>query len=66
MTDQLSKKDFYVKPLTKTKGIPEEFVKEAYLVFACRHKFCRDIFPNFDLTRREVLPRTASTPRSSP
>ena len=54
MTYQLSKKDFYAEPLTKTKTIPEEFVKEAYLVFACRHKFCRDICPNFDLTRREA------------
>ncbi|HET6475246.1 MAG TPA: (Fe-S)-binding protein [Thermoleophilia bacterium] len=54
MTYQLSKKDFYAEPLTKTKSIPEEFVKEAYLVFACRHKFCRDICPNFDLTRREA------------
>ena len=54
MTYQLSKKDFYAEPLTKTKAIPEEFVKEAYLVFACRHKFCRDICPNFDLTRREA------------
>ena len=54
MTYQLSKKDFYAEPLTKTTGIPEEFVKEAYLVFACRHKFCRDICPNFDLTRREA------------
>jgi heterodisulfide reductase subunit D len=54
MTYQLSKKDFYAEPLTKTKGIPDEFVKEAYLVFACRHKFCRDICPNFDLTRREA------------
>ena len=54
MTYQLSKKDFYAEPLTKTRGIPDEFVKEAYLVFACRHKFCRDICPNFDLTRREA------------
>ncbi len=54
MTYQLSKKDFYAEPLTKTKTIPEEFVKEAYLVFACRHKFCRDICPNFDLTRLEA------------
>ena len=54
MTYQLSKKDFYAEPLTKTKGIPDEFVKEAYLVFACRHKFCRGICPNFDLTRREA------------
>lgn len=54
MTYQLSKKDFYAEPLTKTKGIPDEFVKEAYLVFACRHKFCRDICPNFDVTRREA------------
>ena len=54
MTYQLSKKDFYAEPLTKTKAIPEEFVKEAYLVFACRHKFCRDICPNYDLTRREA------------
>ena len=54
MTYQLSKKDFYAEPLSKTKAIPEEFVKEAYLVFACRHKFCRDICPNFDLTRNEA------------
>ncbi len=54
MTYQLSKKDFYAEPLSKTKAIPEEFVKEAYLVFACRHKFCRDICPNFDITRNEA------------
>jgi len=54
MTYQLSKKDFYAEPLSKTKAIPEEFVNEAYLVFACRHKFCRDICPNFDLTRHEA------------
>jgi Fe-S oxidoreductase len=54
MTYQLSKKAFYAEPLSKTKSIPEEFVKEAYLVFACRHKFCRDICPNFDITRNEA------------
>jgi Fe-S oxidoreductase len=54
MTYQLSKKDFYAEPLSKTKAISEEFVKEAYLVFACRHKFCRDICPNFDITRNEA------------
>lgn len=54
MTYQLSKKDFYAEPLSKTKAIDEEFVKEAYLVFACRHKFCRDICPNFDITRNEA------------
>ena len=54
MTYQLSKKDFYAEPLSKHKAISEEFVKEAYLVFACRHKFCRDICPNFDLTRNEA------------
>ncbi len=53
MTYQLSKKEFYAEPLAKATGISEEFVKEAYLVFACRHKFCRDICPNFDLTRLE-------------
>ena len=54
MTYQLSKKDFYAEPLSKHKAIPDEFVKEAYLVFACRHKFCRDICPNFDITRNEA------------
>ncbi len=54
MPYQLSKKDFYAEPLSKTKAIDEEFVKEAYLVFACRHKFCRDICPNFDITRDEA------------
>ena len=54
MTYQLSKKEFYAEPLAEATGIPEEFVKEAYLVFACRHKFCRDICPNFDLTRKEA------------
>ena len=53
MTYQLSKKEFYAEPLAKATGISEEFVKEAYLVFACRHKFCRDICPNYDLTRQE-------------
>jgi len=54
MTYQLSKKEFYAEPLAKATGISEEFVKEAYLVLACRHKFCRDICPNFDLTRKEA------------
>lgn len=54
MTYQLSKKAFYAEPIAKASGISEEFVKEAYLVFACRHKFCRDICPNFDLTRQEA------------
>ena len=54
MTYQLSKKEFYAEPLSKNKAIPDEFVKEAYLVFACRHKFCRDICPSFDITRNEA------------
>jgi Fe-S oxidoreductase len=54
MTYQLSKKEFYSEPLSKSKPISDEMVKEAYLVFACRHKFCRDICPVFDVTRNET------------
>jgi len=53
MTYQISKKEFYAEPLATGAPVSEEMVREAYLVFACRHKFCRDICPIFDVTRNE-------------
>jgi heterodisulfide reductase subunit D len=54
MTQLLSKKEFYDEPLKSGEGISDDMVKEAYLVFACRHKFCRDICPVYDQTRDEA------------
>jgi heterodisulfide reductase subunit D len=54
MTQLLSKKEFYDDPLKSGVPVSDDMVKEAYLVFACRHKFCRDICPVFDQTRDEA------------
>lgn len=54
MAQYLSKKDFYGEPLKDGAAVSDDMVKEAYLVFACRHKFCRDICPIFNETRDEA------------
>lgn len=54
MTQQLSKKQFYEEKLADGAPISDDMMKEAYLVFACRHKFCRDICPVYDQTRDEA------------
>lgn len=54
MTELISKKDFYDLPIGKDGTIGKEMEKDAYLVFACRHKFCREVCPVYLQTRDEA------------
>jgi Fe-S oxidoreductase len=53
MAELLSKKDFYKEVLKDDQPINEQFTKECYTVFACRHKFCREICPVYREERNE-------------
>lgn len=50
----LSKKDFYNIPLKDGKPITTEMRRDCYAVFACRHKFCRDVCPVYLEERDET------------
>lgn len=53
MGEFISHKKFYEQPLQSETVMPEELTKDCYAVFACRHKFCREICPVFAETRNE-------------
>ena len=52
MAQQLSSKPFYEEKLEGTK-IPLAMVRDCYAVFACRHKFCREVCPVYQEDRNE-------------
>lgn len=43
--EYISKKEFYSEPLGDDKAVSTEMRRDCYAVFACRHKFCRDVCP---------------------
>lgn len=54
MSELLSKKEHYLHSKFKDgEEISQEFRKECYATFACRHKFCREVCPVFRETRNE-------------
>ncbi len=53
MSELLSHKEFYEKRLKKDEPVHEEIAQDCYTVFACRHKFCREICPVYQETRNE-------------
>lgn len=52
MSQQLSSKPFYEERIEGT-TIPLPLVKDCYAVFACRHKFCREVCPVYQDDRNE-------------
>lgn len=54
MPEQISNKEFFQIPLTPVGPVPEEMVKDCYAVFACRHKFCREVCPVYVEERNEA------------
>jgi Fe-S oxidoreductase len=50
----ISKKSFYDSPLGDDKQVPPEMRRDCYAVFACRHKFCRDVCPVYFESRDET------------
>lgn len=50
----ISKKSFYDTPLGDDKAVVPEMRRDCYAVFACRHKFCRDVCPVYFETRDET------------
>jgi Fe-S oxidoreductase len=53
MVELLSYKKFYDEPLKKDEPVSEEITKDCYTVFACRHKFCREVCPVYQELRNE-------------
>lgn len=53
MTEQLSSKPYYGEALVPGQPFPAELVKDCYNVFACRHKFCREVCPVYQQDRNE-------------
>lgn len=54
MTELLSKKEFYYETSFKDgEPISEEFQKDCYATFSCRHKFCREVCPTHSVDRDE-------------
>jgi Fe-S oxidoreductase len=43
--EYISKKEFYSVQLCDEKPVSTEMRRDCYAVFACRHKFCRDVCP---------------------
>lgn len=54
MTELLSKKPFYELPVVPGQAASPELVKDCYSVFACRHKFCREVCPVYQQTGNEA------------
>jgi heterodisulfide reductase subunit D len=54
MVEQLSAKTYYSDPIAPGHPIPLELVKDCYSVFACRHKFCREVCPVYQLNGDEA------------
>ena len=52
MSQHLSAKPFYEEKVEGT-TIPPSLVKDCYAVFACRHKFCREVCPVYQEDRDE-------------
>jgi Fe-S oxidoreductase len=52
VSQQLSSKPFYEERIEGT-SIPLPLVKDCYAVFACRHKFCREVCPVYQQDRNE-------------
>ena len=52
MSQNLSSKPFYEERVEGT-TIPLSIVKDCYAVFACRHKFCREVCPVYQEDRDE-------------
>src|ERR1035437_5005333 len=52
MSQQLSFKPFYEERIEGTR-IPVPLIKDCYAVFACRHKFCREVCPVYQDDRDE-------------
>jgi Fe-S oxidoreductase len=56
MTEQfrIYSKDAYHIPLSKGQKPPAELALDNYLTFACRHKFCLEVCPVYQVTRNEA------------
>lgn len=54
MSEILNYKDFYDIPLRENEQVVEQMVKDCYAVFACRHKFCREVCPVYAEGRNEA------------
>lgn len=52
MSQQLSAKPFYEEALSGT-AVPLPMIRDCYAVFACRHKFCREVCPVYQDDRNE-------------
>jgi Fe-S oxidoreductase len=52
--EYIDKKDFYDIPFGDDKPIAPEMRRDCYAVFACRHKFCRDVCPVYLEVRDET------------
>ncbi len=54
MSELLSHKDFYQIPLRRDEPVNADMVKDCYATFACRHKFCREVCPVYQVERNEA------------
>ncbi len=54
MTEQLSNKVFYGEAIVPGQPFSSDLVKDCYSVFACRHKFCREVCPVYQEGRNEA------------
>lgn len=54
MTEQLSSKPYYEEALVPGQPFADALVKDCYNVFACRHKFCREVCPVYQQGRNEA------------
>ncbi len=54
MTEQLSHKTFYGEAIEPGKPFSPALVRDCYSVFACRHKFCREVCPVYQQGRNEA------------
>jgi heterodisulfide reductase subunit D len=54
MAELLSSKTYYSQPIQSGEPVPLDIVKDCYSVFACRHKFCREVCPVYQLTGDEA------------
>ncbi len=52
MTQQLSSKPFYGQRI-EVRSVPDPLIKDCFAVFACRHKFCREVCPVYQDDRDE-------------
>jgi Fe-S oxidoreductase len=52
MSQQLSSKPFYIEKI-EGRRVPDPIIKDCFAVFACRHKFCREVCPVYQDDRDE-------------